>query len=121
MTELNKKMQFDIPSIIARCFDECKEAGYIESVVAVKAGVHSDVDSIVNPTAIAEHISKTLIGELLEFEIMRRLAPIYREDERIKRDLQLIEAEHVRHANLAGLRIDPGVMPEPPQMEPEKS
>jgi hypothetical protein len=116
-----KKTQFDILDIVLRCFGECIEAGYIvvkqdeiESHASGLVRAFTARSVIINEQEVASHISKTIIGELLEFEIVRRAAAIEREEERVKRDLEFVASQYKRMENIAGLRIDPGEMPETP-------
>jgi hypothetical protein len=101
------KTQFDMKELIERCFRECEESGHIK--VTKKDGpataLGSEVRTIVNLIGICDHIYKTLMGELLEFEIIRKLGPTYRTFRSIERDLERIETRSAIEANIPSLRI----------------
>lgn len=96
------KTQFEMKEVIQRCLKECKEAGYIASFKTINAG---EVETIVSQDAIADHISKTLIGELLEFEIIRKLSPVIRQQRSIERDLFLLDEKQKLESSFPNLRI----------------
>lgn len=110
--------QFNLKEIIKRCFDELEEATFIIPEVPEHA---SEVPKriMINEDAIADHISKTLIGELLEFEIIRKAGPAFRSFESIKssiqgleeigKGLQQIHGEHLAHGAGVDMRVDKDV------------
>jgi len=82
------KTQMDMNVIIERCFEELVKAG-----VAKVSDVPKGSIIILDKPAAALHIQKTLIGELLEFEMIRRISPIFREFPRLESDLLYIKAK----------------------------
>lgn len=95
------RTQFDMGGIIERCYKEAIETGIAEEG---KEGVLLILDR----SAFALHLQKTLIGELLEFEIIRRLSPIFREIPRLDSDLNLIHRKLEEHNRLiSGGRVGP--------------
>lgn len=93
----DKTMCLDLDKLIARCFDECEQVGYL-----LKSGTKR---VIVNQEELVKHIQKTIIGELFELEICRRLAPIFREAERLSRDFSYLEARDAQEKMMLSMRI----------------
>jgi hypothetical protein len=102
--EVRRLTQFDLEELIGRCLEECVASGYIQkSQVADSTVTH---ETIINRVETLKHISKTIIGELLEFEIIRRWAPWEREHKRLDADLQHIVEREAQYRQLLGLRIE---------------
>lgn len=100
-----RKTKFEMEDIIQRCFEECISAGYVERVD--DASAKKKVDVIINKLELARHISKTLMGELLEFEMCNRLAPYFREHNRLQRDSEFLADKQAQFNAQQGLRINP--------------
>jgi len=108
------KTIWEMKEIILRCFKECEEAGFIRvakgnSLSLVDQTVIKDSEGnlkvLVNQDAVADHISKTLIGELQEFEILRQLSPMFRQFDRIKNDMKILDDVAARNSGFQELRI----------------
>ncbi len=97
------KTIYEMKAIINRCFEECKDAGHTISYDTV--GPHGVITVLINQDAIADHISKTLIGELLELEILRKLSPLFRQFRSIEKDLQFLDEQAARESGFQSLRI----------------
>lgn len=94
--------QFKLREIVMRCFHEALDAGFITNAFE-NEGLTS---CIINIPAVAAHISKTAIGELTEFEIVRKLQPVVRSVRSILDDCDFMDREEERDAKLhAGMRI----------------
>jgi hypothetical protein len=94
--------QFSLHDIILRCFKEAQQAEFITNV-SEKDGLTT---CTINIGAVAQHISKTAIGELTEFEIVRKLSPVIRTVRGIVEDCAFIDQEEERDAKLhATMRI----------------
>ena len=89
------KTVFEMKDIIERCLVECQEAGYITK----------DGRIMVNTDAICDHISKTLIGELMEFEVLRKLAPMFRQLRSIEKDMGYLDDKAATASSYHSLRI----------------
>lgn len=106
MTLQQLKTQFDLEEIVKRCFAECVDAKCIEIEGQTdKHAMGSTAKIIINEDQVASHISKTIIGELLEFEIIRRMTAVSREAPRIDRDLEYITSMERIHNEKLGIRI----------------
>lgn len=117
MPDDRRKTQFDMEDIINRCLDECVDAEYI-----LREEVAPDTIRLIikNKKETVAHISKTLIGELLEFEIVRRSAPWFREYRRLDADLQIVTEAQLREQGLASLRLQPlPDLPKPAVKKPD--
>ena len=94
------KTQFEMDSIIYRCYEEAIETGI--------AKINSATSIIIlDKAAFSSHLQKTLIGELLEFEIIRRISPIFREFPRLENDLNLIHRKLDEHNRLISTKVGP--------------
>lgn len=110
------KTQFEMKEIIERCFEECERAGQIKRlskqeqyIAEFETNRYDDIFEhpiIVNLDGVCDHISKTLIGELLEFEILRKLGPVIRQQRSIERDIEILEKKHMEVMGLQELRIN---------------
>lgn len=104
-----QKTIYDMKDIIKRCFEECEKAGHIsklEEMKNVKTGESEGTFFLVkNAEEVASHISKTLIGELLEFEILRRLGPAFRSMRNVENDLDFLFRKQLQEASVGNLRI----------------
>lgn len=93
------KTVYQLNEIVEKALKECREAKLIRP----------DFEGgIVISQEAAEHISKSVIGELHELEIIRRLAPIFREIPRLVKDFQLVDAEQTTDSHRAALKIQEG-------------
>jgi hypothetical protein len=90
------KTIYELKDIIKRCLNECEQAGYIATV---------NKKIIVDEDMVAEHISKTIIGELLELEILRKLSPIFRTLDSIKVNMKFLDEKQAIDAGISNLRI----------------
>jgi hypothetical protein len=105
------KTQFEMKEIIERCFEELERSGAIKPHTFRKDGSTQEnplktVKTFESASDLADHISKTLIGELLELDIIRRQAAVYREIGRLERDFVFIEAKSRDESEIPNLRID---------------
>lgn len=107
----DRKTVYDLQSIIERCFEEAKKLGYVRTID--KESI-PPVDVIHNQEELVKHIALTVIGELYEFEIIRRIGPLFRENRALSHDFlifgeafDLFFDKAVQDAKLHGLRIEP--------------
>lgn len=114
------KTIYEMKELVERCFKECEEAGHIQVKNRASTDI-SDVEKmhktlevyfvkervIVNVSEIADHISKTIIGELLEFEILRKLSPLFRSLRSIENQMKFLDDKQAFQANLPGIRLGP--------------
>lgn len=96
------KTIYELKELIERCFDECKKAGHIQEVVDRDGDI---AVAIINSDAIADHISKTIIGELMEFEILRKLSPMFRTFRSIEDQMKILDDKAAFQAQLPALRV----------------
>jgi hypothetical protein len=102
------KTIYELKEIIERCFKECEEAGFIRFI-----GFHHEGKEfpptfvLVNPGGVADHISKTIIGELMEFEVLRKLAPMFRTFRSIEANMKYLDDKQTFQSQLPGIRIEP--------------
>ena len=109
----NVKTAFDIKDLIKRCFDELEQSKNITKMqlkLTAVGGIQTEETNIehrvlLNEDIVADHIAKTLIGELLEFEILRRLGPAYRSINSVENDLNFLFRKEQQEKGLSGLRI----------------
>jgi len=107
----DRKTIFDLQSIIEKCFEDCKKMGYLLEY----RGADGERLLVVNQTDLINHIRLTVIGELYELEIIRRIAPIFREHRALTTDFMLFgEAfqefydKEIQARQMKGLRIREG-------------
>lgn len=109
------KTIYELKELIERCFDECENAGHIKEI-KVEERVEEEGEKpvvlnprkvIINSDAIADHISKTIIGELMEFEILRKLSPMFRTFRSIEDQMKILDDKAAFQAQLPALRVGP--------------
>ena len=102
----NFKTAYQMKEIVLRCLKEAKEVGYIvERHITTTDGKVVELDALVNSDELANHISKTIIGELLEFEIIRRQSAILRSQKSINQDIEYLDGEFANYQRNLALRI----------------
>lgn len=94
------KTVYQLEQIVKKALEECVQAGSIRKEVVE--------DNHFNMDAVANHISQTVIGELHELEIIRRLAPIFREIPRLVRDFEHVDTEQTADSRRGSLKIQEG-------------
>lgn len=99
MTTKNVVTSYELQSLIERCFAECKEANFIAANLETKQTI------LLNEGEVINHIANTIIGELHELEMIRRIAPMFREVRRLEGDFNMLDDKEQQRINLAGLRI----------------
>lgn len=101
-----KNYIFDLERIITRCFQEGRKAGWVSQVETVREG---DVQAIADEHKLVQHISKTVIGELHELELINRLAPIFRSIRQLAHEFEEVDAAHAAEARRLNIRKDPTI------------
>jgi len=104
MTQEPRKTVYDLENIIERCFEECVKSEYIQKQITAE---RDEIAVIVNRDEVVKHISKTIIGELHELEVIRRISPIFREFRRLEKDFQHFDDLQKLEGDLQTLRIHP--------------
>ena len=115
-TEDQRTTIYDLQKIIERCFLECEEAKYIRrrTVMSSDPNTENSVEFVlVSRTEVEKHISMTVIGELMELEMIRKLSPIFRGVARLAEEFQYLDDRGRVAQQMAGLRI-PTEREEPP-------
>jgi len=120
----DRKTVFDLEQIIKRCFEESTKAGDIQVLDEHNTEIatfevpaledRTNITLLVNIDNVAIHISRTIIGELYELEVVRKLAPFFRQFRSMERDLMYLEERQAADTAMLGLRITP---PEPAKKE----
>lgn len=106
MEEQRKTVQ-DLEQLITRCFKELEESKDIKKEKIYDDPKVTDTRTvIVNEENVARHISMTIIGELQELEVVRKLAPWFRQMRSLERDMEYIEMRQAAATSLLGLRIE---------------
>ena len=109
MANENVVTVYELQSLIERCLEEVERAGYIKSSSVLETDVNgpglTERKILVNQEEIVKHIANTIYGELYELEMIRRMAPIFREFYRLAEDFKMIDERDQKRVNLAGLRI----------------
>ena len=114
--DTDRKTIFDLEPIIKRCLEESKKMGYIKDQVVIDPGLFAQatIQYLANQDELVHHIALTIIGELYEFEIIRRISPLFRENRALSADFlafgdafQLFYDKVIADAKLRGLRIHP--------------
>ena len=95
---------YELQSLVERCFDEVERAGFIKKV---PPGAEFQHMVVVNRQEVINHIANTIIGELYELEMIRRMAPMFREVSRLAHDFELLDEREQKRIDLSGLRIAP--------------
>ena len=108
---------YELQDLVRRCLDELEQAQAIKKLDEQETRVATfeveslkDMESVLVITdreQIIQHISNTIIGELYELEIIRKMAPIFREVRRLTDDFNMLDDREQKRINLAGLRIAP--------------
>lgn len=93
--------QYELRDLVRRCFEECKKN---KAITLVSPGLlGKEVEALTDKNAVIEHIAKTIIGELFELEILRKLGPTIRQQKSIEADMEFLEKradEEWRRQNL---------------------
>lgn len=89
--------QHDLKKLIERCFEECERNGAIVEANNTKI--------LLRPMVVSEHITRTIIGELYELEILRKLGPLMRQQKAIESDMKMLEERSDEEWKLAQRRV----------------
>ncbi len=103
-----RKTVFDLQELIQRCFNEAKEAGLIKKAAREfydDAQLPIGQTLIINERDLVKHIALTIVGELHEFEVIRRIAPLFREVNRLQSDFRYFEEREAADQQMRSLRI----------------
>lgn len=104
---MEKQTVYNLNKLVKRCLEESTRAGDIENTTRVENNPRPTTRlTIVNEDAVCDHIAKTIIGELHELEIVRKVAPIFRVVRSLQDDFAVIDSEEKFHTSLQGLRIE---------------
>lgn len=108
---------YELQDVIRRCLDELEEAEAIKKLSKGETDIANfEISSLASMESILviadreqiiQHISNTIIGELYELEMIRKMAPIFREVGRLVDDFGMLDEREQKRINLAGLRIAP--------------
>lgn len=102
---------YELQDLVRRCLDELEQASAIEtqSFLETTENGQGTVERkvIADREQIIQHISNTIIGELYELEMIRKIAPMVREVGRLIDDFGMLDERETKRINLAGLRIAP--------------
>lgn len=109
MPQIDRPTFHELELVIERCFEEAEKVKYIEKrIIAGRPNEEpeeKEVLAIVNSMELIKHISKTIIGELYEFEISRKLGPFFRMLRSLESDCKYIEGKHAQEYSDLGRRI----------------
>lgn len=111
MSQDQFKTVYELREIIQRCLKECEDAKYIQEVGYMSESSDGEIKHsgpmkiIINSDQIADHISKTIIGELLEFEVLRKLSPMFRQLRSIEKNMEFLDDKHAKDSAMQSLRI----------------
>lgn len=100
---------YELQDLVRRCLDELEQAEAIKKEryqLASHLEVHDRL-VITDREQVIQHIANTIIGELYELEMIRKIAPIVREVRRLTDDFNMLDDRETKRINLAGLRIAP--------------
>jgi len=109
-TSLEKRLTiYNLEGIVERCLAEAEEAGYLKRIAFHRTTGEetSVVPGIVNRLELVKHISKTIIGELHEFEVIRRISPVFREFKRLAEDFAFFDEQQAEYQRLLATRVEP--------------
>lgn len=114
-TEQKNITIYELQALVHRCFEEAEKAGFIKAYqTAAPPGVEVSehavgytLKAITNKDELVKHISRTIVGELYELELIRRIAPIFREVKRLTSDFEFLDVKEQERINISGLRIAP--------------
>jgi hypothetical protein len=116
MAQDDRKTVYDLQSIIERCFEEGKKMGYIKTrdIINAPEAENERLTIVANQFDFVKHIALTIVGELYEFEIIRRISPIFRENKALTMDFlafgsafEFFYDKAIQDAQLHGFRIEP--------------
>lgn len=95
---------FQLEKLIERCFDEAQKAGYIK--IYLNAPIEVDnIPVIIDKPKLIKHISMTIIGELFEFEVVRKLGPFLKMLKELSKDCEFLENQEKDYVKKQTLRI----------------
>jgi len=108
----DRPTMLDLEKIVERCLRESLEAGRFLSNSQYtneidQAAFHKSLEQSIDFMVVSQHIAKSVIGELYEFEIIRKLAPIFRMIPQLKGDFEYIDDRFKQEEKLRSLRKEP--------------
>jgi len=105
-----KQTIYQLEKLIERCLNESERAGDL-AVANPTAKVKHRI--LINEDNVIRHISMTIIGELHELEIIRKMGPMFRQFRSVERDFFFLEDQQKGFEGLQALKIpDPGLPPD---------
>jgi hypothetical protein len=106
-TQNTKQMPtiYNLQELIDRCFEEARKAGYLKIEILEHAGTGPQI--VVDQYKLTHHIALTIIGELYELEIIRKIGPMFRMFRQIETDFQNLDHAQALDFRLRNLRRTP--------------
>jgi len=111
---------WNLRELVERCLDEARKSGFIivsqgtpvseiprDVKVEGKMQEFIQAQVIADERKLAEHIALTIIGELRELEVLRKVAPMFRAFRQIENDLNELDVVAVEEFKLRNLRRVP--------------
>jgi len=108
-----KTTVFELEDLVKRCFAELRRTDSLGTAKIRRKGmtdsdyIEQTADTILNEDEVCKHIAKTVIGELYELEICRKIGPMFRMMDQLTRDFAYLDAAQAKETALLGLRIGP--------------
>lgn len=103
----NRKTIYDLEKIIERCFDEGIKAEYVSKSTGSSAEFKLSITDYIikNRQGLITHISHTIIGELHELDLIRKLQPFARALPQILDDFSFLEDRMNSQSRKMSLRM----------------
>lgn len=107
-----KPTVLDLDKIVERCLREALEARRflkpnLTADLGGEVGLHKALLENVDFQVVSEHVAKSIIGELYELEIIRKLAPMFRMVPQLQNDFGYLDSRLAQHDKLRNLRKEP--------------
>lgn len=102
-----RKTIYDLEKIVERCFEEAIKAEYIAKSTGNSAEFKLSVTDYIikNRQDLIRHISHTIVGELYELEIIRKLQPFARALPQILEDFRFLDSSMNAESRKMSLRM----------------
>jgi hypothetical protein len=126
---------YNLRELIERCFEEARQAGFIrvtegspvsrlpenlavvdttEALKQPDGGALTSISAqvIAEERKLAEHIALTIVGELQELELIRKIAPMFRMFRQLEQNFLELDSATEHEAKMRSLRVPPPEEPE---------
>lgn len=112
IVEPQKQTVLDLSRMIERCLKELLKARRLLNQGSYKLDedmmqrLYLMVEERLDYETVCQHISKTIIGELYELEMVNKLAPMFRMIPQLQADFKLLDDRYAQEQKLQTLRTE---------------